>query len=509
MKRCREHLSLITTAMVSLSFALQASGQWTQQGLKLVGSNATGIAQQGCAVSLSADGNTAVIGGVRDNEWIGAAWIFLRGFGVWNQYGKIVGTGNIGASYQGKSVSVSGDGYTVAVGGGNDDAGTGAVWIFTRSIGRTWIQQGNKLVGTGASGGAVQGGAVALSADGNTLLVGGYKDDNNLGAAWVFVRSSGVWSQQGKKLLGTDNKNAFFGYSVALSADGNTAIIGGCNDNNWIGAAWVFTRSETTWSQQGKKLVCSGAEGQALFGTAVALSSDGNTAAIGGAGDTNAVGGAVWIFTRSGGVWTQQGSKLVAGGNDGPSPLDLGLSVSLSGDGNRLITGGRGDNYYRGAAWVFGRSKDLWAQEGKKLVGTGGAGPQWWQGYSVALSADGLTALSGGAYDNNQTGATWIFTRPASGVSEVESPRSLVLHQNYPNPFNPTTTIRYELPASREVCLEVYDMLGREVSLLVKGKMDPGVHEVKFDGRGLSSGTYYYRLTAGSYRQTYSCVLVR
>jgi hypothetical protein len=81
--------------------------------------------------------------------------------------------------------------------------------------------------------------------------------------------------------------------------------------------------------------------------------------------------------------------------------------------------------------------------------------------------------------------------------------------QNYPNPFNPTTTIKYELPKSSMVRLSVYDILGREVSVLVNETVDAGVHEVRFEAAGLASGVYFYRLTAGSFVQTRKLLLVR
>ena len=116
----------------------------------------------------------------------------------------------------------------------------GAAWVFTRS-GGVWTQQGTKLVGTGAVGAAQQGVSVALSADGNTAIVGGPADNSSAGAAWVFTRSGGVWTQQGTKLVGTGAVGAAQqGDSVALSGDGNTAIVGGWADNNVAGAAWVF-----------------------------------------------------------------------------------------------------------------------------------------------------------------------------------------------------------------------------------------------------------------------------
>src|SRR5450759_1100915 len=102
-------------------------------------------------------------------------------------------------------------------------------------------QQGPKLVGSGAVGNAVQGQSVSLSADGNTAIVGGFSDNSDAGAAWVWTRSGGVWTQQGTKLVGSGaTADARQGASVSLSGDGNTAIVGGFLDNSHAGAAWVF-----------------------------------------------------------------------------------------------------------------------------------------------------------------------------------------------------------------------------------------------------------------------------
>src|SRR5579875_1832399 len=121
--------------------------------------------------------------------------------------------------------------------------------IFTTLLGcsavqaQVFTQQGSKLVGTGYIGGnpVQEGYSVAISADGSTALVGGYKDNGNTGAAWVFTRDNvGNWTQQGNKLVSGDT-GAAFGSSVALSSNGNIAIIGGFLDNGNIGAAWIFT----------------------------------------------------------------------------------------------------------------------------------------------------------------------------------------------------------------------------------------------------------------------------
>ena len=107
-----------------------------------------------------------------------------------------------------------------------------------------FIQRGDKLTGSGESGDGRFGFSVALSADGNTALIGGPYDNGNKGAAWVFTRSGPAWTQQGGKLTGSgESGDGCFGLSVALSADGNTALIGGPFDDSSKGAAWVFTRS--------------------------------------------------------------------------------------------------------------------------------------------------------------------------------------------------------------------------------------------------------------------------
>ncbi|MGH2853221.1 MAG: PKD domain-containing protein, partial [Solirubrobacteraceae bacterium] len=166
------------------------------------------------------------------------------------------------------------------------------------------IQEGSKLTGGEESGAGRLGFSVALSADGNTALIGGYNNNDGVGAVWVFTRSGTTWTPQGPVLTGgKESGEGEFGRSVALSADGNTALIGGPGDNNSVGAVWVFTRSGATWTQQGEKLTGGGESGEGAFGRSVALSADGNTALIGGPGDNNSVG-AVWVFTRSGATWT-------------------------------------------------------------------------------------------------------------------------------------------------------------------------------------------------------------
>jgi hypothetical protein len=406
--KMRHHIALIVLVCATLLSSHPALAQFSQQGPKLVGTGAVGNAQQGISASLSADGNTAIIGGSGDNSLTGAAWVWTRSGGVWTQQGlKLVDTVE---QVQGISVSLSADGNTAIIGGLIDNGvPTGAASVWTRS-GGVWTQQG-KLVGLDAVGNAQQGRTVSLSADGNTAIVGGDHDNGSAGAAWVWTRSGGVWTQQGSKLVGSGaaGSAAAQGYSVSLSADGNTALVGGWNDNGQAGAVWVWTRSGGVWTQQGTKLVGSGAVGNAFQGYSVSLSADGTTAIVGGYAD-NSNAGAAWVWTRSGGVWTQQ-DKLVGS----PGTGNQGYSVSLRADGNTAIVGGPSDN---GGAWVWTRSGGVWTQQVSKLVGSGAVGAPD-QGKSVSLSADGTTAIVGGDLDNSGVGAAWVFAASAPCTPSV------------------------------------------------------------------------------------------
>lgn len=492
--------------------------QFTQQGNKLVGTGAAGHAYQGTSVSISSDGNTAIVGAYGDNNFAGAAWVYTRSGDVWTQQGnKLVGTGAVGIfPYQGSSVSLSADGNTAIVGGLGDSSGVGAAWVFTRA-GGIWTQQGSKLVGTGAvSGinGVRQGTSVSLSSDGNTAIVGGWGDNSSAGAAWVFTRSGTVWTQQGSKLVGTGAVNssngAWQGYSVSVSSDGNTALVGGLFDNDGVGAVWVYTRTGSVWTQQGNKLVGTGAVGSAEQGTSVSLSSNGNTAIVGGFADSNAAG-AAWVYTRTGGVWSQEGSKLVGtGAVNGFIGASQGTSVSLSSDGNTAIAGGPNDNSAAGAVWVYTRSGGVWTQLGSKLVGTGSVGNAR-QGNSVSLSSDGNTVIVGGPDDNGSAGAAWVYTRGASSVwgQSEEVPRRFGLGQNYPNPFNPNTVIKYDVAVSSRVLMSLYDALGREVRTLLDEEKSAGSYQIQFDASDLSTGVYYYQLRAGEFVETRKLILLK
>jgi hypothetical protein len=168
---------------------------WTQQGSKLVGTGGTSQAWQGYSASLSANGNTLVVGALSDNSLAGAAWVYTYAGGSWTQQVRLVGTQAAGAAKQGTSVTLSADGNTIMVGGQGDDSNQGAVWVYKKS-GSNWTQQGSKIKGSGATGAAKQGTAVSLSANGTTALIGGPTDNTNKGAFWVYVPATSIPSMQ-------------------------------------------------------------------------------------------------------------------------------------------------------------------------------------------------------------------------------------------------------------------------------------------------------------------------
>jgi hypothetical protein len=403
-----------------------------QQGHKLTASDTTFPDRtiQGSSLAVSQDGSTVLVGGIGEGA-AGAAWVFTDVGGVWTQQGsKLVPSNPSGASDFGDSVALSSDGNVALIGAPLDQnqgatvPQAGAAWVFFRN-GTTW-SQGSRLIPNNAivatnDHGSFFGGSVALSGDGSTALIGGWFDNNFAGATWVFSTSG----TQIAKLTPTDETGSgAFGKAVAISNDGSTALIAGTDQ----GAAWVFTRSGSTWSQQGLKLTPSdgNAGGGGSFGSAVALSQNGNTALIGGSGDSSQ-DGAAWVFTRSGTNWGQQGPKLRPSDEvNAPSGGGFGSSVALSADGNTALIGGPADFNSAGAAWTFVRSGISWSQRGPKITVNTVAGDEQGQGdfgSAVGLSGDGIRALVGAPNDNQAFGAVWAFNQvPSCGDQTARVP---------------------------------------------------------------------------------------
>lgn len=382
---------------------------FTQQQ-KLLGIDPSVNENFGYAVALSNDGNTALVGAPTKDDGgttdSGAAYVFTRSGSVWSQQAKLQASDRAGSDNFGWSVALSSDGNRAVVGAPfEDDSGTdnGAGYVFTRS-GSVWTQQAKLQAGDRATNDRL-GVSVAMSGDGNTVVLGAHLEDDsgttNNGAAYVYFWNGSAWSQQQKLLAGDKASSEQFGYSAALSNDGNTAVVGarfesdsGTTEN---GAAYVYTRSGSTWTQQ-QKLLASDKASAYHFGSSAALSSDGNTALIGSVDQseipTTVVNGAGYVFTRSGSTWTQQ-QKLLA--SDRATGDQLGQSVSLSADGNTALLGALEEDSSgttnNGAVYMYTRSGSVWTQQQKLLAGDKATDDQF--GFAVAISGDGNTALVG------------------------------------------------------------------------------------------------------------------
>ena len=341
----------------------RSGSTWTQQQ-KIQSSDKAAGDQFGISVAISGDGSTAIVGAQGEDtggSQAGAAYIFTRSGSTWTQQQKIQASDKEANDVFGVSVSISNDGNTAIVGAYLEDTGAaeaGAAYVFTRS-GSTWTEQ-QKIQASDKEANDIFGQSVSISGDGNTAIVGAYLEDTgalNAGAAYIFTRSGSTWTEQQKIQASDKEVSDQFGFSVSISSDGNTAIVGAFSEDTGgadAGAAYIFTRSGSTWTEQ-QKIQASDKETSDSFGYSVSISSDGNTAIVGSSNeDTGGLdAGAAYIFTRSGSTWTEQqkiqSSDIEAGDR-------FGWSVSISGDGSTAIVGADledtgGSN--AGAAYIF------------------------------------------------------------------------------------------------------------------------------------------------------------
>ena len=319
----------LSDAGVARVYRADGLGGWTLEA-ELTASDAAAGDQFGGSVSVS--GDTAVVGASGDDDGgssSGSAYVFTRSGGVWTQQQKLTASDAAAYDYFGWSVSVTGD--TVAVGASLDDDGgsnSGSAYIFTRS-GGVWTQQ-QKLTASDAAAGDDFG--VSVSVSGDTAVVGAYMDDDegaDTGSATIFTRSGVTWTEQAKLNSVDAAADDCLGWSVSVSGD--TAVVGAPTDADGgsdSGSAYVFTRSGGVWTQQ-QKLTASDAAENDYFGYSVSVSGD--TAVVGAYynDDGGSNSGSAYVFTRSGGVWTQQ-QKLTA--SDAAANDWFGCSVSVSGD---------------------------------------------------------------------------------------------------------------------------------------------------------------------------------
>src|SRR5712675_148552 len=328
---------------------------WMEQ--KVTASDGTANSYFGSAAALN--GSTALIGADGDNSFQGAAYLFAKSNGSWSEGQKLTASDGLPGDEFGYRVVLADNtllvgAFTATVGG---NASQGAAYVFTESNG-TWSES-QKL--TASDGGLFDNFGASVALDGSTLVVGanGATVGGNAaqGAVYVFTESNGTWSQTQKLTASDGAANDSFGESVAL--DGSTALIGAynatINGHTWQGAAYIFTESNGTWSE-GQRLTASDGTAGANFGNAVAL--DGSTALIGADASTvggNTYQGKAYLFTESGGNWSQSDTFIASDG-----AVDDYFGAALAWDGaTALISTPHptiGGNTWQGAAYFYEQS---------------------------------------------------------------------------------------------------------------------------------------------------------
>lgn len=480
---------------------LTAGNGFHAQQAYLKASNAKGVAWFGNSMAVSADGNTLAVGSVSESSGAsgingnqqsttapksGAVYVFVRRGSTWTQEAYVKASNTGAGDWFGMSVALSADGNTLAVGAFHESSGavgingdqfndaeshSGAVYVFSR-IGGAWAQTAY-VKSSNSRKDAVFGYKVALSEEGNTLAVGGYNEGGGArtvngdpfdqtrpgsGAVHIFVRTNGVWTQQAYLKASNADSGDHFGESVALSRDGNTVAVGAWNESSSAtgvngnendnsaylsGAAYVFVRSGTTWTQAAYVKPSNTGSGD-HFGFCVALSGDGSTLIVSSPWESsNAVGfngdpfnnlangsGAVYFFALSGSSWAQTAYLKASNTEKDDS---FGLRLVLSTDGNTLVVGSTDDSASQGlngnpldnsasqagAAFVFVRQGAAWVQRQYLKASNAEAFDRF--GGGLAVSSDGTSIVVGatgeasGAVGNQadnsapESGAAYVF----------------------------------------------------------------------------------------------------
>lgn len=369
----------------------------------------------------------------------------------------------------GNALAVSRDGSTIVAGAPREDSGatgvngdeatnavtdSGAAYVLTRTPG-SWTQQAY-LKPHVAQANQFFGTSVAVSADGNTLAVGEVDCDDgatDAGCVELFTRSGTAWTFLETVTAASPDGGDEFGYSVALSDDGNTLVTSAPNESSAVrtingnaadnsagnaGAAYIFVRSGNAYTQQAYLKAPNGDAGD-LLGTAVACSADGNTVAVSAPAEASAdvmnpndnsrvQAGAVYVYTRAGTTWTFRDyvkAPMITFGDF------FGLTVGLSADGTRLVVGAPGND----VAISNGGTVDVYVLGATATIeATLAANPPGdtdQLGVSVAISGDGATVIAGAALEDSATtdpndnsapdaGAAYRYERTGSTWTQVE-----------------------------------------------------------------------------------------
>jgi len=412
------------------TFTLSFGPDWsaTPTESRIIASDAQTSGYFGWSVAINDDASY-VIAGARDHTvsgfaTAGAAYVYVRSGSTWTQQAKLVASDPAESVNLGIAAALNSDATYAVVAAPYEDTGgsnKGAVYIFVRS-GSTWTQQQKIQASDTVSdtGSFSFGESVSISSDGSYVIIGTQYADNggtyDAGAAYVFTRSGSTWTQQAKLVASDAASSANFGFSVSINSDATYAAVGAWGEDTAslnAGAAYIFTRSGSTWSQQ-QKIVSSDLQTSDGFGRAVSINPDGSYVIVGsygedgGAGDPINAAGAAYVFTRSGSTWSQQ-QKLTA--SDAAAADQFGQGVAINSDASYIIVGAMMKNGGEGAAYIFERSGSTWTQLRKLTSSIADANYRF--GMSVGISSDAGYVVVGEWLSHTgatiDTGAAYIY----------------------------------------------------------------------------------------------------
>ena len=385
---------------------------------------ALGSAEQlGASVALSSDGQVALIGAPAAAGG-GAAYLYVESGGTWPSTPTATFTGQPGSQGEiGTAVALSANGEVALVGapgGGFAPSNDGAAYLYVEAAG-TWPSTPTATFAGAPGSSGKLGSAVALSADGTVALVGA--PVASYGAAYVYAGSGGNWSPTPAATFTgppTTDGGGEFGSAVALSADGQVALVGAPGaGTSYDGAGYLYSESGATWPLSPTAFFPGPPGAGAEDGNSVALSANGQVALLGAPEGGPFQDGVAFIYAESGGTW----SSAPAASFLGPTASDawLGQSVALSANGQVALLGAPigGD----GAAYLFTESGGTWSTVAAATF-TGPAGSPDNLGDEVALSGNGQTAVLGDAPFTGADaidGDAYLFSAPAGSEQALQT----------------------------------------------------------------------------------------
>jgi hypothetical protein len=412
----------LACAIVLLGLVAPTDGYWIERH-RLLADDADGNDAFGFSVAI--DGDTAVVGAAFDSTatktWTGSAYIFTRNSGLWAQQGHVFADDGADHDSFGDAIAISGD--TMVVAASYDDLATvtnaGSAYVFVRSSGM-WSQQAH-LFADSPSENDYFGYDGAVAIEGDTIAVGVKSDDTaagtDAGSVYIFARSAGVWTKQDQVFADDAAPYDGFGHVVALSGD--TLLVGTRVDSTPAGtnagSAYVFTRSGSTWTQQAH-LYADDAGIADWFGTSGDI--DGDTIVLGARFDDTPAGsdaGSAYVFTRSGGLWSQTAHIYP---DASAADFNFGTSVAISGDiivvGTPYDDPGAGSE--AGTAFVFRRIGGTWVQQAHVYASSYANDER----FGERVDVWGKTILIGARRDDTpagqNAGSAYIFGPPYFGT---------------------------------------------------------------------------------------------